>query len=225
VKQFQITKERGQLSDGATQAVGGFAKLEGWAAENPKTAIAAGVGTAIAGRLLWKKMLGGGGGGGGGLESVIKGAGAGGMPVTVTNWPVGLGGSMKPSERARSLPGRPDVDSTSAPVKGTGSKVLGAAGKAFSVLGSGAMGWEMGTLLNDYAINPLANMAGGGKGDTLGTLIYDLLHKNQESTEKQNAQLASALQKLAERPMEVHLDGQVIADSVNRTNGRSAGRQ
>lgn len=103
VKQFQITKEKGQLSDGATEAVGKFAALEGWAAENPKTAIAGGVAAAIAGRMLWKKLL---GNGGGGLMDRAAGAvGGAGMPVMVTNWPAELGGKMKASERLARLPG------------------------------------------------------------------------------------------------------------------------
>jgi hypothetical protein len=125
VKQFQITKEKGQLSDGATQAVGKFAALEGWAAENPKTAIAGGVATAIAGRMLWKKLL---GNGGGGLMDKAAGAvGGAGMPVMVTNWPAELGGKMKASERLARLPGAASSAGTGAAAAAVAKTALGTA--------------------------------------------------------------------------------------------------
>jgi hypothetical protein len=124
VKQFQITKEKGQLSDGATAAVGKVAALEGWAAENPKTAIAGGVAALIAGRLLWKKML----GNGGGLMDKAAGAvGGAGMPVMVTNWPAELGGKMKASERLSRLPGAASGAGSSAAGVAAANTALGTA--------------------------------------------------------------------------------------------------
>lgn len=102
-KQWEITQAKGQVSDGATNAVGKAAAVTGWAAEHPMTALAGAVAGAIGGRLLWKKMT---GGGGGALEKAIGGLGGAGMPVTVTNWPAGMGGPIKASERLSSLPGR-----------------------------------------------------------------------------------------------------------------------
>jgi uncharacterized protein YnzC (UPF0291/DUF896 family) len=125
VKQFQITKEKGQLSDGATDAVGAFAGLQGWAAENPKTAIAGGTAALIAGRMLWKKML---GNVGGGLMDKATGAvGGAGMPVMVTNWPADLGGKLKASERLARLPGAASSAGTAAAGAAVAKTALGTA--------------------------------------------------------------------------------------------------
>jgi hypothetical protein len=54
---------------------------------------------------------------------------------------------------------------------------MGKVGKALNLVGSFGLGWEVGTLLNDHVINPLAKKASGGKNDSLGSLVYDLTHK------------------------------------------------
>lgn len=58
---------------------------------------------------------------------------------------------------------------------------MGKFGKALNITGAGAAGWEVGSLINDYAINPLANKIGGNKGDSLGTLLYDLLNPEKKA--------------------------------------------
>lgn len=58
---------------------------------------------------------------------------------------------------------------------------MGKFGKALNLVGSFGVGWEIGTLLNDHVINPLAKKASGGKSDSLGTLIYDLTSQNKTS--------------------------------------------
>ncbi|RZI43700.1 phage tail tape measure protein [Herbaspirillum sp. HC18] len=124
VKQAQITKEKAQVSDSATSAVSAWAKLNGWVAENPATAVAGGV-AAIAGwRFLKNKM---GSAGGNLLEKAVGGVGGAGMPVMVTNWPADLGGRLKPSERLSRLPGAATSAGTGATAAAVARGALGTA--------------------------------------------------------------------------------------------------
>ncbi|TCS38477.1 hypothetical protein EDC30_102216 [Paucimonas lemoignei] len=236
-KQLQITKERGQLSDSSTDVVSKLAGLEGWAAENPKTAIAGGAAAAIAGRLLWKRLTGGGGGAGNALSTIASGA-KGGMPVMVTNWPASLGGGMKASERLASLPGR-----------GTGAATGTAAGAAGGTVASAAVGAVAvaAPLAVAYAANKYFSSDTGQKrrADGLNLEIQRLesrlnLQKSGgyqdkdaiSKLEKQIAQMKqdrdailSRLEAVANRPVQVNIDGRAVAETVNQINGRTASRQ
>lgn len=237
VKQLEITKEKGALSNGATQAVTKVAGLEAWAAENPGKAVAGGVGLAIAGRLLWKRLL-GGGGGGGGLESLAAGAGRAGMPVMVTNWPAGLGSPLKASERLAQLPGRALPEA--------GAAAAGASVSTLTTIAAGAAVVAAPAVLA-YASRQYfksdTGQAARARGLNLEIQRMEARLKLQTGPgyqdkqqiaqlEKQIAQMKqdrdailSRLEAVANRPVEVHLDGKVIADSVNQANGRAAGRQ
>lgn len=234
MKQAQITKEKGQLSDSATSIVSAWAKLNGWAAENPVTAGAAGVATVAGLRLLKNKMA-----GGNVLEKALGGVGGAGMPVVVTNWPAGLGDSLKPSERLRRLPGAAGAEAASGAV--AGSAALAAAVPVTIGLGGAAMSVAalQATQANQQKLNDMSKTAMGGAlaGDNgIAAAILTESQKTSEAVMKSHsgfeawldnfsAKMASLLGGVAERPVEVHIDGHVVAESVNKSNSRAAGRQ
>lgn len=74
------------------------------------------------------------------------------IPAAIKNMG-GLGGAM---EQAGS--------------KATG--LLGTLGKLAGVAGAGFTGWQIGGLLNDYVINPAAQLLTGDQNATLGTALY-----------------------------------------------------
>jgi hypothetical protein len=240
VKQFQIAKEKGQLSDGATDAVGAFASLEGWAAENPKSAIAGGLAAAIGGRLLWKKMFGGGAGGGNPLASAVGSAGVG-MPVMVTNWPAGLGGPMKGSERLARLPGSGAAGGTAATVAkgGVGALATTAAAGTAMVATPLALGYAAKKYFEsdtgqghrakqlDLEIQRLEGRLRQqlGDGPYRDTQLIEKLEKQLAQMKSDRDAILAHLEAVAKRPVEVHIDGHSVAESVNRANGRDAGRQ
>lgn len=62
---------------------------------------------------------------------------------------------------------------------GTAANVLlGLLGKVAAVGAAGFAGWQIGTWLNEKAINPLARMLSGDSQGTLGTALYDLFNKD-----------------------------------------------
>lgn len=65
---------------------------------------------------------------------------------------------------------------------GGAGKFIGRAGKVFGVGTALASGWEVGTLLNDYAINPSVKALTGGKSTSLGGWIYDATHDDPSTT-------------------------------------------
>lgn len=56
---------------------------------------------------------------------------------------------------------------------------MGKLGKALNLVTAFGTGWEVGSLLNDYAINPLTKWATNGKSESLGVLAYNLTHKDE----------------------------------------------
>lgn len=56
------------------------------------------------------------------------------------------------------------------------TNTVGRLSAAFGVLGAAYAGWGIGTLLNDYVINPSVEKMTGKKGETLGGWIYDKIH-------------------------------------------------
>jgi hypothetical protein len=236
MRQMEITEEKGALSDSAQKAVGMWANMNAWAANNPMTALlGAGMG-AIGGRLLWKRLF--GGGGGGLLESAMSSTGGAGLPVMVTNWPKGLGDPLKASERLRQLPGRAGEAAAGAGAGAAGSTALAAAiPAAIAVGGSAASVAAMDAVqANRDKLNQMSSTTMGGAVAGDYGIVAAILTESQKTSEtvKQShtgfeawldrfsASLVELLGGVAERPVEVHLDGRVVADSVNRTNGRDA---
>jgi len=237
VRQFEIAKEKGQVSDGATDAVGTVAALEAWAAEHPKTALAAGGAAMIGGRLLWKRLT---GAGGSMMEKAAGAAGGAGMPVTVTNWPAGLGNPLKPSERLSRLPG---TAGSAAAGAGAGAATGGAmlTGTVGSVAIGGAVASALAvaaTAANKDKLNNMASTAMGGAvgGDySLAAAIMTSSEQNSEQAQKTHEGLEKLIDTLSEsiasflgmaqRPIEVQIDGHAVATAVNDVNGRDARRQ
>jgi hypothetical protein len=233
VKQWEITKEKGQVSDGATDAVGKVAALEGWAAANPGKAIAGGAAAAIGARLLWKKMT--GSKVGGALEQAVGGLGGAGMPVTVTNWPASMGG-IKASERLARLPGAASGaagGAASAAAAGTLATVAAGAAmiaapaavaygfKQWTNSRSGkeadARRWNLDIQQLDRRINSVKS---GGDKEALAKL-----ETQRAQQQAQLDQLLAELKAIAARPVEVQIDGHAVATAVNNVNGRDARRQ
>ncbi|PZO17628.1 MAG: phage tail tape measure protein [Burkholderiales bacterium] len=62
--------------------------------------------------------------------------------------------------------------------------LLGLMGKIGVVGAAGFAGWEVGKLLNEWVINPLAQMATGNKDATLGTALYDTFNKDPMAAQR-----------------------------------------
>jgi hypothetical protein len=237
VRQFEITKEKGQVSDGATRAVGKVADLEGWAAQNPGTAVAGTAIGAIGMRLLWKKMM----GGGSALEKAIGAAGGAGMPVSVTNWPAGLGGPMKASERLAGLPGRAAAGAGAAEAAAAG------AGGGAALSAAAGIGMVAAPAALAYAAKSYFESDSGqrNRAKSLGLELQRLETRLQmqkgpgyqdkqmiAQLEKQIGQMRAdrdailaRLERVANRPVEVYIEGRHLVSAVNSANGRDARRQ
>lgn len=233
-RQMEVTRAKAEVSNGATRAVGIGASATSWAAENPATAMAAGGAAMIGARLLWKRLA---GGGGGVLDKAI-GAAGGGMPVMVTNWPASLGGPMKASERMSRLPGAAG-GAAAGGAAGTaaagatlaaGGTALVSGGAVASVLAMSAM------QANRDKLNSMASTSLGGALAGDNAVAAAIVQAADQQTEKQytgfeklinsfSATIVEALGGVADRPVEVHLDSEVVASSVNKANGRAARRE
>jgi len=236
IKQWEITTEKAQLSDGATNAVGKFSSATSWAAEHPATAIAGGTAALLGGRYLMKQM-GFFGGNGGGLEKVLGGMGGKGMPVTVTNWPTGLGDKMKASQRMSQLPGAGGAAGGAA--AGAAGSAAMAAGTVASVVVGGAIASvaAMSAMqANKEKLNDMAKTSMGGAMAGDNAVAAAIMTASEQSAQKTHtgfeamldsfsAKLVTLLGGVAERPIEVHVDGRVIAEASNKENGRDARRQ
>lgn len=237
MKQALITKEKAQLSDPATSAVTAWAKLNGWVAENPATATAGGVAAVAGWRFLKNRMA---GAGSSALGNAVGGIGGAGMPVTVTNWPAGFGGSMKPSERLSQLPGKAGAAASGAAASGVvaggavTSAVAGtvavaaplavaAAAKKYFESDLGQARRANGLNLEIQRLEARMNLQ-KGPGYQDKQLIAQLEKQLNHMKQDRDA-ILSELRSLSNRPVQVVLDGQVVADSVNKINGRDAGRQ
>ncbi|RJF96912.1 phage tail tape measure protein [Noviherbaspirillum cavernae] len=236
IKQALITKEKAQLSDPATSAVTAWAKLNGWVAENPATAIAGGAAAYTGWRLLKNRIA---GAGSSVLGNAASGIGGAGMPVTITNWPAGFGGPMKPSDRLSQLPGKPLASAGSAAtgvlaagaIKSTvaGAAVVAAplalayASKKFFESETGQRGRARALDLEVQRLEARLNLQ-KGPGYQDKQMTEQLQRQIDQRTQARDV-ILSRLDTLANRPVQVVLDGRVIAESVNRVNGRDAGRR
>ena len=52
-------------------------------------------------------------------------------------------------------------------------------GQLGAVIAAGWLGYQVGTLINDYVISPIISKLTGGKDSSLGTWLYDFTHPNQ----------------------------------------------
>lgn len=66
-------------------------------------------------------------------------------------------------------------------VEGILKSILGLLGKSLLVAGAGALGYEIGTALNKYVLDPLAEKLTGVKGAGVGTYVYDSINKMQNA--------------------------------------------
>jgi hypothetical protein len=128
VKAAQIGKEKSMVGDTATRGVSAYAKVLGFATDDPATAFVGGLTALLGGRYIGKRMFGGlpsaGSGGGGGVAGPISGLVGGGVQkVFVTN--PGFGGASSVLSTAASTAAT-TAGATAATSAATGT--LGAAG-------------------------------------------------------------------------------------------------
>lgn len=83
-------------------------------------------------------------------------------------------------------------------------KLLGIMGQIGLVAGAGWAGWKVGELLNEYVINPAAQLVTGDKNATLGTALYDAF--NPDPMAQMNAPTKPSL---VGSPSKGRVDGQV----------------
>ncbi|WP_157889140.1 phage tail tape measure protein [Herminiimonas arsenitoxidans] len=228
-KQMEITKAKGQVSDGAQSAVSAGASVTGWAAENPGTAIGAGAAALVAGRLLWKRVT---GGGSGPMDKILGAAGKAGMPVMVTNWPAGMGGPRKASDFMSTLPGKAvttgtavaagaSVATTAAAVAVVAAPLVALyAGKKWQESQSGKEANARRYKLEIEQLERRINTVKAGD-PTMAAGLEKQRDRQQALLEKMIAEIA----KMNDRPIEVHIDAEPVAAAVNKANGRDSRRQ
>jgi hypothetical protein len=129
IKKLAIAKEKIQLGETATGAVGKVADLAEWASENPKTAVAGAVAATMAGMYGLNKIKQRVFGNNNPVEKVVDGLGGfgPGKRVFVTNWPdciCGGAGTLKRIEKTGKMPG---LQLAKAAAVGTGVAETGAA--------------------------------------------------------------------------------------------------
>lgn len=72
----------------------------------------------------------------------------------------------------------------------------GLLGKLGAIGAAGAAGYGVGTLLNEYVINPLAEKSTGVEGETLGTWLYGFLGKDTYDPNANSTPLRTSAQKV-----------------------------
>ena len=97
----------------------------------------------------------------------------------------GRGGKGRPGRGGKGRPGRfgrmPRIPGGIASAgRGLLSTVGRFAGPVGALAGAGMVGWEIGTALNKYVIDPGVSWATGGKSQSLGTWIYDKIHGDED---------------------------------------------
>jgi len=175
---------------------------------------------------------------GGGIIDTMFGKSGAGMPVMVTNWPGEFGGKMKASQRMAAY-------SSAATVMEGGAAGAAASGTLATVAAGTAMVAAPAAVA--YAAHKFFQSDVGQRDRAKGlsleiNRLESRLHL-QQGPGYQDKQLIAQLEKqinqmkqdreailqrlegIANRPVEVHLDGRVIAESVNHVNGRDAHRQ
>lgn len=236
IKAASIEIDKFKVSGGAQAVTGAVGSVASQFSENPITTIGAAVGTLLGGKYLLGKLL---GGKGGGLGQVAGGMAGNVVPVFVTNWPSGMGGPIKASERMSNLPG-------AAASGGAASAASGAAGSAVASAVAGAAivaaplavayaakrYFDSDTGQNKRAnglsleIQRLESRLQGQKGPGYqDKQMIAQLEKQLNQMKADRDAILGRLDAVANRPVEVHIDGQKVAESVNKINGRDARRQ
>jgi len=231
--------ESAKTGESATKATGWWSNAVNWASEHPSQAAVGGLGVLMGGRLAWKGWN-GRGQGAGGLSGGLPG---GAQPVFVTNWPgvpnAGLpgaegsagGGAAKAGKFSRFGAGIKGALKFGAPVAlafgaadaySTYSNDAlnaeqkkqeykrAAAGTAGSITGA-AIGGGIGALFGGFGAVPGA-LIGGAIGNAIGEWMV----KNDAAGGNRQPIVVET---------NLHLDGQVVAKTVNEINGREASRQ
>lgn len=162
-----------------------------------------------------------------------------GMPVTVTNWPGELGGKVKASERmAKYSSAATSMGSAAAGSVAAGGTIATVVASAAMVAAPGAVAYaahkffESDTGQRDRAkglsleINRMESrlrlQQGPGYQDKQ---MIEQLEKQINRMKQDRDAILAKLDRVANRPVQIHLDGHVIAESVNKVNGRDASRQ
>jgi hypothetical protein len=230
IKAASIEIEKFKLSgvgQGLTTAVGSVANAF---SEQPLLTTAGAIGTAYLAHKAWKKL--GSMGKGGALGQLASGVGAGDVTrVFVTNWP--NGGFEKPSSRIGRV-----VAGTAAGSAATGAAASGGLATAATGVAIVAI-----PALLAYATKKYIDSDTGRASRARSlTLEIDALQRrvnvqkgpgfqDKEMIDRLEAQVKrmtadrDAIIKALARPVEVHIDGQKVAESVNKANGRDARRQ
>ena len=238
IKAASIEIDKAKISDAGQAATSAVGSAAATFAENPITTTAAVVGTVLAGKYLLGKLAGAGANSGLGMLAG-KGGGLGGgvVPVFVTNWP---GGPLKASERLRDLAagaGSGTAASAATGAAGGGVIATAAAGalavavpaalaygaKKYFESGTGQASRARGLNLEIQRLQARINLQKGP-----GYQDKDQIQRLEAQVKQMTADRAAILGKLdavANRPVEVHIDGHKVAESVNKVNGRDARRQ
>lgn len=211
VKKGQIQAEKAKLGEGVTQGADAWGRANEYFADHPSQVLAGGagvVGLYMANRFNRnrKARL-------GARQPGLPGAGAGigVQQVFVTNWPGGPGapGGGVPGAVP---PGGMGPNSGPQQPQSKLSKAMGVAGKGLAGLAAGATGWEIGYNMVGPVVNAGINAivsAATGRENSLGSMVYDLLHKEKEPTKVE---------------VSVKVENGNLTASVNEANTRQAKR-
>jgi hypothetical protein len=217
---LQIEQQKAQLGEGPAKGVDFTARMAEYASDHMGQVVGAGVSTLLLGRYMVNRWRGQGAEAGiaGGQGGVLGGLGLGVQRVFVTNWPgsAGVAGGVPGGGAAQGRRYDPYIGAPiEEPKQGKFSKALGAAGKALGMAGAAASGWELGYNVVGPVINAGINAivsAVTGKENSLGGLIYDLLHREKEPVKVEPIKVEVSVK-----------DGALVA-AVNDENSRRAKR-
>jgi hypothetical protein len=132
--------------------------------------------------LLSKRIKGAAGGGAGGAGSGLPGT-AGVVPVFVTNMRPGLGGGAA----------------------GRAGRLGALAGRAGAVGAAGAVGYGIGTLINEGITRGIRAVS--GRENSIGTLLYEVLHEREQRTAAGERSAADAAKMQVGGKLVVEIDG------------------
>lgn len=180
VMKGKVQGEKAKLGEGVTQGADWWGRMSEYFADHSGQVAAGGaglIGLYMAARMNGKRKarL------GSAAQAAEAAGGLGVQQVFVTNWPGSMGGAA--GAPGGGAPGGMGPNSGPQQPQGKFSKALGVAGKGLAGLAAGATGWELGYNMVGPVINEGINAlvsAVTGRDNTLGSAIYDLLHKEQE---------------------------------------------
>lgn len=235
IRAAEIEIDKAKLSKGAQSVTDGAGSIAGMFSEHPVATAGGAVAAVLGGKYLMNKLL---GGKGGAIAEQLGGGKGMALPVFVTNWPAGLSGPIKASQRLANLPG----------AGGAAGGAAGAGGGAAAArLGMAALARVAPVLLlsgdsgKAPAYNPNWTDETDAKMRKLGMhreegWLFDSYVADKPAGGKSAAaselsgemrKVGEKIDKLGDRPMQVTvtIDGREVAAAVNKTNGRDARRQ